>query len=292
MTDLFYTDDVAASVRRLHGAYTHVVVNRSYKILKPIFFKTALISDLPIKMFADWEPPTAGFETWKSDGGVLLDRSCYTEKAGAHDALVLVECPMSPKELDRTITRTEKQVVIFRPPSWKTHEEAIEILNPNGDTCRKLHKGLVPMFDRAHVARVSKYPDAICVLTDRELADATDLPSHHAMWMRRVFQPQEVWGVRPRLAPDDAGLLATWNAVHEIARGQEILFARLVGGPQGWRRSLKEMARLGHIGLQRYRVYPNKEPDFDVLDAKHSHAVSALKEMRDLMASLPAHPLA
>src|ERR1700692_911764 len=125
MPDLFYTDDVAASVRRAHADYTHVVLNRSYRILKPILLKPGLINDLPLAMFADWEPPTADFDTWRENGGVLIDRSSCTNKAGTHDALVLVECPMSRKALDQTIEQTEQQVVIFRPPSWKTHEEAI-----------------------------------------------------------------------------------------------------------------------------------------------------------------------
>lgn len=45
---MYVTHDVAASIRKAHDKFTHVLVNRSYETLRKAYFKSDRIRDLLI----------------------------------------------------------------------------------------------------------------------------------------------------------------------------------------------------------------------------------------------------
>jgi len=265
---LYVTHDVAASIRKAHADFTHVLVNCGYTTIKPVFFRSAKIADLPVYQWAWWDQSTDGqLKRWRESGGVLLDRYTVSNRAGAADVLVFVECPLTMARVAQSAVNTAEYTVLPIPHTWSTHQECVDLRTPPTDVLRDLWK--------------------ICCgarLTDAELEEASGIPRQKVMYMRKNLRPVEEWQIKPRLAPDFTGFIDAWEWIG-TGRTASKKDVRL----EGHRAAIKEMARLGHISLTKYLQYPDREPDWSVLDRKRSRATADLAEVRSLVETLPDH---
>ncbi|MEN8513067.1 hypothetical protein [Burkholderia sp. RS02] len=136
---LYSTTDTAASIRKAFAGFTHVLVNRGYTTIKPVFFKSASIADLPVCVWAWWDRASDGqLARWRDNGGVLLDRYTYSDRAGPADVLVFVECPMTMDRITRSYANTSEYTVIPTPHTWRVHEECIDLRTPRVDDLRAI----------------------------------------------------------------------------------------------------------------------------------------------------------
>jgi len=291
MSKVFSTDNVAMSVINAHQQFTHVVVNRSYQIMNPVYFKSGLIAHLPVFIYADWDKASLGqLAKWREQGGVLIDRSSSSYGIGDHDALIHVECPSAVRTLDWSRIHTEQQTVVFKPPSWRSHFETLELKIPSVESCRKIWDVLRDIPERASAAAISKHPDSLRVMTDSELCTASGLSAQHIMYMRHTLRPHEVWSVKLRIRPEDAALTQAWDLIEQVEAVNGVRQFVKLGQPlQPWRRAVKEMARQGHISLTRLHVYPVEEPNFDKIQKLHDTAFIDLQEVQRYVEALPAH---
>lgn len=266
--NLFATTDVAASIRKAHEGFTHVLVNYGYTTIKPVFFKSSLIADLPVYQWAWWDRATdSQLLRWRADGGVLLDRYTYSDRAGIADVLLFVECPMTMDRLTKSAVHIAEYSVVPRPHTWRVHEQCIELRTPPVDMLQKLWA----------ICRAGR-------LTDAELADASGLPKQHVMYMRKSLKPVEEWQIKPRLAPEFAGFVDAWNWIGAGRRASKKEVREACH-----KIAVREMARLGHIALEKYQCYPDEEPDWARLDRKRAKAIADLAAVRLLVESLPDH---
>ncbi|PRY07086.1 hypothetical protein [Paraburkholderia sp. BL25I1N1] len=265
---LFATSDIATSVRRAHVDFTHVLVNRGYTTIKPVFFRSILIADLPVYQWGFWKTATHGqHANWRKNGGVLIDEYAFSDKSGPADVLVFVECPMTMQRIVRSSQHIAEYTVIPRPHTWRVHEQCIDLRTPAVEQLQHLWR-----FCRG--AR----------MTDAELAEAADLPRQHVMYMRNSLKPAEEWVMKPRLQPEFAGFQAAWEWV-----GAGRSASKKVVREAGHRAAVKEMARLGHIALEKYQCYPTADPDWSRLEKKRADAIADLAAVRSLVQSLPDH---
>ncbi|MGN6657101.1 MAG: hypothetical protein ACTHJ9_17410 [Rhodanobacter sp.] len=265
---LFASNDTVASIRHAHGAYTHVIVNRGYTTIKPVFFRSGKIADLPVYLWAHWEAASAGqLARWRSGGGVLLDRGTISDGAGPADVLVFVECPLSVARIAQSMVHIAEYGVIPRPHTWIVHEQAIDLRTPEQSRLRLL-------WDICRGQR----------LTDDELAEYSGLPKQIVQYQRNSFKPVEEWEVRPRIAPEEPGLLLAWEWIGE-GRSEP----RKVVREAGHKTAIKELARRGHVSLKKVHRYAIEEPDWDRLEEKRLRALADLAEVRSLVESLPDH---
>ncbi|MGQ7939115.1 hypothetical protein [Paraburkholderia sp. D1E] len=265
---LFATSDIALSIRKSHEEFTHVLVNRGYTTIKPVFFRSSTIADLPVYLWAWWDRATASQLTrWRATGGVLLDRYTYSDRAGAADVLLFVECPLTMDRLTKSVVHIAEYSVVPRPHTWRVHEQCVDLRTPPTTVLQKL-------WTECRGAR----------LTDAELAEAVDLPKQHVMYMRKGLKPVEEWQIKPRLAPEFVGFMDAWKWIGagRCANKKEVREA-------GHRAAVKEMARLGHIALEKYQRYPDTEPDWERLERKRAAAIADLAAVRSLVESLPDH---
>lgn len=293
MPEFFATSSTTAALRQAHAEYTHVVLNRRYQLPRPVFFKSGTIIDLPIFMYAPWDAGTFGSrDTWREKGGILIDRGGQGEGLGAHDAQVFVECPFSRDVLNSVTYDTRSRAWIPKPVTWSGHEEAITLRIPSEDTLRQLRAALHEVPDRAQMAAISCYPDSLLVMTDSELVAAAGIPVKDAPYLRGSLRPDEVWQVRLRLPPEHAGLLAAWEAIKALpCIGGSYFFTRIgEKNGQGWRRSLREMARMGYITALKAYVYPIEEPDYAKLERKRAKALKNFRAFQEYVESLPVRP--
>lgn len=265
---LFSTTDIASSIRKAHGEFTHVLVNRGYTTIKPAFFRSILIADLPVYQWAWWKPAMKSqLEKWRKGGGVLLDESPESNRAGPIDVLVFVECPLTMDRIVKSYENVAEYGVIPVPHTWKVHEQAIDLKTPTENVLMRLW--------------------GICGgkrMSDAELGVEAGIPKHHAMYMRASFKPTEEWEIKPRLAPEHPGLLPAWEWV---GRGRHASKSEIVEA--GHKIAIKEMARLGNISLTRTQVYPQQEPNWERLAGKRQRAIENLRSVQSLVKSLPDH---
>jgi len=265
---MYATRNVAVSIRKAHEAFTHVLVNRGYTTIKPTFFKSASVADLPVYVWAWWDRASDGqLARWRDRGGVLLDRYTYSDRAGPADVLVFVECPMTIDRLTRSHVNTSEYTVIPVPHTWRVHEECIDLRTPRIEDLRAI-------WSTCRGRR----------LTDEQLEAETGIPRQRVTYMRKSLKPIEEWEMRPRLAPEAAGLVPAWDW---IGRGRAE--SKKAVREEGHKAAIKEMARLGHISLTKWQVYRSDEPDWDLLERKRLQAISDLAEVRSLVESLPDH---
>lgn len=57
---LYSTLDPAGSIRKAFAGFTHVHVNRGYTTIKPVYFKSKAIADLPLYVWAWWDRASDG----------------------------------------------------------------------------------------------------------------------------------------------------------------------------------------------------------------------------------------
>ncbi len=263
---IYATSDIAASIRKAHGDFTHVLVNRGYTTIKPIFFRSSKIADLPVYQWAWWDKATDGqLHRWRERGGILIDRYTFSDKAGAVDVVVFVECPLTMKRIQKSVVNTAEYAVIPRPHTWRVHEECIELRTPTAERLRVLWG----------ICRGAR-------LTDAELADLSGIPKQHVMYMRKSLKPAEEWTIKPRLAPEFAGFVDAWEW---IGAGRTVSRK----DARAHKAAIREMARLGHISLEKIQQYPNDEPDWEKLEKKRAAAIADLAAVRSLVETLPDH---
>jgi hypothetical protein len=262
---LFTTTDVAASVRRAHEQFTHVVLNRGYTTIKPVFFMSKTIADLPIYQYASWLPETMGqLHRWQTHGGVMIGQDTHLGIAG--DVTVMVECPYDIDRIDRVMLNTAEYGVIPHPMAWRTHEECVDLRHPPVDLLEAIWR--------------------VCggkQMTNSELAQETGLPVLQLQYLKNSLKPVEHWYIQKRLAPERDEFVPAWDW--------------LEGGPvpkravteAGFRAQVEEMARFGYIGLKKTQHYPDAEPDWKVLKKKRETSLSDLAAVRSLVESLPDH---
>ncbi|VWC76091.1 hypothetical protein BCO18175_02369 [Burkholderia contaminans] len=262
------TTDVGQSIRKAFAGYTHILVNRGYTTIKPAFFKSASIADLPVYVWAWWDRASDGqLARWRDRGGVLLDRYTYSDRAGPADVLVFVECPMTMDRLARSHVNTSEYTVIPVPHTWRVHEECVDLRTPSAEDLRAIWKACCGQR-----------------MTDEQLELETGIPRQRVTYMRKSLKPIEEWEMRPRLAPEAAGLVPAWDW---IGRGRAE--SKKAVREEGHKAAIKEMARLGHISLTKWQVYRSDEPDWDLLERKREAAIADLAEVRSLVESLPDH---
>lgn len=291
---LYQTQDTIASVRRAFAEYTHVVVNRSYHILKPAMLRTGQLVDLPVYVFLPWQNGSdAQLAKWKAEGGILLDASYDGHQIGPRDVTVIAEAPTNMARLKAIQDCTAEYVVVNRPVSWRTHEDAVRLhAPPMEDTLalREAVKRAPPDPQAARIAAASRYPTSPYVCADVEAAKALGRPEQDVRTMRKSLNCQEIWCVQPRTAPDYAAPAVAWAQIMALpdAGGGERIFATLEG-LHSWRRVLKEMGRRGYIGLRRYYVYAPFEPPYKRIEATYQSAQADFKAVRELVESTPQH---
>jgi hypothetical protein len=265
---LYATTDIATSIRRAHDAFTHILVNRGYTIIKPVFFRSVLISDLPVYQWGYWKKATHGqLERWRANGGVLIDEYTFSDKSGAADVLVFVECPLTMRRIIQSSQHIAEYTVLPRPHTWRVHEQCLDLRTPSADA-------LQPLWQAARGRRIS----------DDRLAEETGLTRPHLTYIRASLKPVEEWEIKPRLQPDFAGFLPAWEWI-----GAGRCASRKEVHEAGHKAAVKEMARLGHIALSKVQAYSDTEPDWERVERRRREAIEDLASVRSLLEGLPDH---
>jgi hypothetical protein len=263
---LYSTTDVEKSVRRALRDFTHVVLNRGYTVLKPVFFNTGKLADLPVYQYASWIRETASqFNKWHDKGGVLISQD--THEGYACDVTVMVECPYSMDRLQRVHKANEEYGVIPLPVSWRTHEECVDTRFPEADLLK-----LIWTISRGQA------------WTDSELASEIGLSVAQVQYMKKPLNPRKMVAIEKRLSPDEFHLQDAWKWLEGGTHSAQAIHE------SGFKKQIEEMGKLGYVNLRKYHAFSMEEPDWDRLNRYRETALQDLAAVRQLVESLPAHP--
>ncbi len=264
---LFATDDISASVHKAHADFTHVVLNRGYTLIKPVYFKTVLLNDLPAYQYASWLPTDSQLTGWRDNGGVLVEQDTHPKWViRAPDVTVTVECPYTMDRIEKCNQRNAEYGVLPRPVSWSTHEECIDLRFPVEDLLRDIWKAAAGQQ-----------------MTNAELARETGIAVQHLQYMKNALCPRETWAVHKRLAPERDEFVEAydWLEDGELPKGEITV--------SGYKSQIEEMARFGYITLKKMQKYAREEPDWRKMEKKREDALNDLAAVRLLVESLPNH---
>lgn len=256
--NLYRTTDTSASIHKAHAQFTHVMLNRAYALHSPALFDSRKILDLPLYETASWLPETGQLTGWRENGGVLVVRDANV--FFPCDAALLVECPIKPPAIEEAIG----ELVIPDPGSWVTHDDYIDLRFPVPDVLRALW--------------------TVCAgkeMTTKELAEAVDMPVTQVTKLKSRLEPDELWYIHKRLAPEREEMIPAWDWLQGGAvRRAEITKA-------GFRPMVEEMARFGYVGVKKIYRYAQREPNWRTFRKEREAALKNLAAVRLLVESLP-----
>jgi hypothetical protein len=265
---LYSTTDIAASVKKAYEQFTHVVLNRGYTILKPVYFKTATLDGLPVLQYASWiEASKPQLNRWKNLGGILIEQDTHpADDFPKADVTVMVEAPYDMDRLKRCNWRNNEYGVIPNPVSWSTHEECIDLRFPTVEALRAIWT----------VAAGKPY-------TNTELSFETNIPISQLQYIKNSLKPVEHWYIAKRLAPEREEMMPAWDWLEAgtVPKWKII--------ESGHKSMIEELGKFGYINLRKYQHYPEEEPDWAVVDRKRQRALTDLAAVRSLVESLPDH---
>jgi hypothetical protein len=244
----------------------HVVSLMEHRTVRPIRMRfKKLTLNVPVSTAIAYMPSeSTGIARWQDKGGLLMYRPQGRSFKGTHpasDALLLVEAPLQWEWLQDRIANVRQEVVIYRPPTWELHTEAIEHRYPHRHAFETLEAMLAAFKTR-------DLPE--------DLAIATDVVPH---WDNPVvFTEDEAYGVAGwegrfirsllnksylrtsiklsvfslRFPPDDADMRWAYDIIREqpeVRPRQHVLPNDKPQGEylSGFRRMLWKLMRYNHI---------------------------------------------
>ena len=130
---LYQTDDMESAIRTMAARNHHTVVNTMLRNTRRIRMRGNMVADLPNiywtqAMASDLPKHVAA---WRESGGVLFYRGTWIrDNLPPADALLFIECPHQHLDYENLAERIAREIVIYRPPTWELHDEAIDTIYP------------------------------------------------------------------------------------------------------------------------------------------------------------------
>lgn len=246
---------------------------------------------------------------WQEQDGTLINNRQYTrgEAVLRHDATLLCECPMAWDGVEAASRDAAKLCVVYRPPSWKTHEASLHAWWPSGVACRRFAEavknnsprdpigcnhilGTAAQLGMPESGMLGVSDDAICAamkINEGEL---------HALRKRtmRVVNSRKKYSHRfslvlqliPRIEPEDITLLPLYRQIaDDLPAVGHIRLARdnvLSKSHRFWKTTLRALVRSGSVEKKPtlgYYFFDCVEPDYDRIQAEHVAAKGKFERM-------------
>lgn len=304
--------EAAATLLAKH--YPRVLVRATHGLKNPIRLRADKVKAARI-YFARPRSRDSQIARWQEHGGILIS-TLFDYQEGPHDALLLVECPMSIAALSAPLKDTGTVAAIYRSPSWRAHADEIKHRYPAAQVCRRFYAALLetslswePIAKlaqaRGHeaIAAALQLPAGLTSCTDDWLAERTGVPYSRLRAVRKPTIRSGVslghyFAVQPllcRVEPRDTKLLAFYrhiaDKVPQLGGVRLALNNTLEAGSPTWRIHLHALVKCGSIEKQPklgfYRVEAIT-PDFKRIQAKHVEARAKLAAVTAMVDAAPA----
>ena len=287
MLPLFRTSDMEQSVLELDAKHEKVMVRALHVLLNPIRIRVKRLE--AIRPFLVRNDPAFDREItqWNAENGTIVNyRPCTKrEPPMPHDTCLLCECPIALDVIEQLCRDTKLFCVVYRPPSWREHEEYVFSRFPSGTACKRLIqeiRAVKPSREYLAIAQKSGIPTAGTYAVDEKvlLDSIPGLVNTRRRAMRSITGKRysTVQRLIPRIAPTDRSLLTLYEAVkalptigqHHIARDSVLSKAM-----RFWKLGLRALVRAGNVqndGKIGFYFMDGLEPDYAKIETEHQLA--------------------
>lgn len=307
MIPTYRTARMEETVLALDAAYDTVMVRSAGLLPNPVRIRVKMLES--IRPFYGRNDPAFNSEIdrWKVENGTLINyRPQYKkEPVLPHDASMLTECPLSIDLIEAQARDATKICVIYKPPTWRQHEEVIYSKYPSGTSCKRFIHGVLAVKPTPELARMAQalgiptagtYAIADDALREALTVSPIDFPSLRKRAMRHIEGRRfsSVIELIPRIEPEDESLLGMYRYIKEsLPAVGHIRLARdgaLSKAARFWKISLKALVRSGSVEQKRkicFYFMDGIAPDFNKIEAEHQGAKARLTRLIQYVEALP-----
>lgn len=292
-----HTRDMEGTVRALASRFERVLIRNKNILWNPIRFRRRKIADLKPRIVLNSQAWDSQLQEWNVHGGLMIyDRSFrLTENIAAHQAQIVIECPLSVEELLEYAAGTRELAVVYAPPHWREHERCVNTLFPNGELCKRFDM-LVQAAPECGECSALKLPPCTAI-TDEDVSEMLGVTSSE-MWRVRssIYRKRDfntITRVMLRHPPDDRTLAAVYEAIERFpeVEGVHLILGNGLGkATRYWKQALRDLARRGAINLldTLYCYFPPEVPiNWRHVDAARERAWRRFEEVRSFVEALP-----
>lgn len=178
---IYRTSNMEAALAAMTRRHRNVVALAEYRVAKRIKLRgrAQVLKDTPQMYVMGWKPEAdAVLARWHREGGALVYRPMPRADSThpASDALLLVEAPLQWEWLQQRIANVRQEAVIYRPPTWDLHEDAINHVWPQRHQYETLEAVLASLMGReltaemTHIRELMPHWSKFAIFTDEDMA--------------------------------------------------------------------------------------------------------------------------
>lgn len=306
---IYQTSDTLASIRKMAAENARAVVVQQFRCFKTIPTILNRVADIPSITCRSWDSNAVdALNRWAMSRKLLFYRPYPVgedELFPECDSVLFLECPQQYADFERTANKVRGDVIIFRPPSWKLHEETIDLRYPMGYHTRALLAMIAGLRTRELTPRMlqalefSGYdPNLTSVFTAEDAKIILGMPERQLKAalkyrFRGFYTRYEVY--RPMYKPinsDEEEMFEVLMNEPDLGGGWRMLrFGELKDGrvPE-FKRYLKHFTRKHNV-FRSPSIYlltdGFRPPNYDIIDAIGNVRQGSWFKMRTLVDSAP-----
>ena len=192
---IYQTTDMEAAIRRMAATNPRAVVFNFHWMLRHIRTRFDLFQDIPSTLLRAWDAmadqTAAKFQ--KEKGLLFYNHMRKMDKLPETDGLLFTEMPLALKDFEEFSGRAKKEIIVYRPPDWSMHQEAIEHYFPMSDNYIKFLAEIGEKFGKHdHLLFSQNLAMRFCGLPPQRVAvfNIHDIKSIDGSQMRRMLKFQ------------------------------------------------------------------------------------------------------
>lgn len=259
---IYRTYDMEASTRRMTQRNAHSILWWEYKCPRPIRIRLNKIADVPAALIRSWDDhaPQA-IENWRNAGGLAIYRPSRTRQwTVPSDAMLFLEAPFQHEKFLTFTEHVIQDIVIYRPPEWVLHDDALATLYPTSEVHRTID-ALAPAFCNAPqnveqevaVQLAGFGADKSAVFTAKDVASITGINERLMRAVLPRFGTARFHPYIPHIPPDDPHLRWAYDAIEaepDVDRGTRLFKFNKPTQPvaPGFGTALKQLVKTHHVG--------------------------------------------
>lgn len=285
---LYRTHDIERAVHEMAKTHLGVLVRTDCRLHKKIRIRPKLLQDLN-PYVVKWSAGAKYLEKWHAHGGVLLYYIApgVTNNLPEHECQVIVEMPSSPKKYEQAVMSTTEAVVIYQPPTWDGHREAVNDRWPDVRIVKAYWEFIRDAKADRPLCEALEVPVGR-VIDEDAIRQIANMRTDQFRAMRRSIFGREQWHqvmkIGMRQKPEEGTFRVIWDYLFRcpVVDGcVMVLDNELSKVAKFHKAALRIMVRRGYVAIKENCTvyYLGLEPDFDKLTRKREEAMRDLDTM-------------
>jgi len=223
---LYQTTDMEGAIRSMAASNPRTVVFYHNWCLRRVRPRFDLLADIPSVLLRAWDANAdkTGAKFQRDKGLLFYSHMSRLDKMPSTDGLMFTEMPLAFRDLEQFAGRVKHEIVVYRPPDWSMHQEAIEHSYPMSGDYLKFFAEIGEKFGKhEHLSFSQNLALRFCGLPPERLAvfNIHDIQSIKGATMRRILKFQLCMrrhyirydAYKPMIAPTSQDQLDVYRAI-------------------------------------------------------------------------------